>query len=54
MGVSEQTFYRWNKKFAGVDVPELCRLKQQVSVSLRSLRGNLFREFELLEQLIGG
>ena len=28
MGVSEQTFYRWKKKFAGMGVAEVRRLKQ--------------------------
>ena len=28
MGVSEQTFYRWKRKYAGLDVAELRRLKQ--------------------------
>ena len=28
MGVSQQTFYRWKKKFAGLGVGELRRLKQ--------------------------
>ena len=27
MGVSEQTFYRWKKKFAGMGVAEVRRLK---------------------------
>ena len=28
MGVSEPTFYRWKKQFAGMGVPEIRRLKQ--------------------------
>ncbi len=28
MGISQQTFYRWKKKYAGVGVSELRRLKQ--------------------------
>lgn len=28
MGVSEQAFYRWKKKFAGMGVAEVRRLKQ--------------------------
>ena len=27
MGISEQTFYRWKKKFAGMGVAEVRRLK---------------------------
>lgn len=28
MGISEPTFYRWKKKFRGMDVAEIRRLKQ--------------------------
>jgi putative transposase len=28
MEISEVTFYRWKKKYAGLGVSELCRLKQ--------------------------
>ncbi len=28
LGISEQTFYRWKKKFAGMGVAELRRLRQ--------------------------
>ena len=28
MGISEQAFYRWKKKYAGMGVAELRRLKQ--------------------------
>jgi putative transposase len=28
MGITEPTFYRWKKKFAGMGVPEIRRLKQ--------------------------
>ena len=28
MGISEQTFYRWKKKYGGLDMSELRRLKQ--------------------------
>jgi len=28
MGISEQTFYRWKKKYAGMGVAELRRVKQ--------------------------
>ena len=28
LGVSEQTFYRWKKQFAGMGVVEIRRLKQ--------------------------
>ncbi len=28
LGISEQTFYRWKKRFAGMGVAELRRLRQ--------------------------
>jgi putative transposase len=28
MGITEQTFYRWKKKFGGMGVAELARLRQ--------------------------
>ena len=28
MGVSEPSFYRWKKRFAGMGVPEIRRLRQ--------------------------
>ena len=28
MGVSEQSFYRWKKKYMGMGIPELRRLRQ--------------------------
>lgn len=28
LGISEQTFYRWQRKFAGIGVAELRRLRQ--------------------------
>ncbi len=28
LGISEQTFYRWKRKFAGIGVAELRRLRQ--------------------------
>jgi len=31
MGISEQTFYRWKKQYAGMGVAELRRLKQLVA-----------------------
>ena len=31
MGISEQTFYRWKKKYGGLGMRELRRLKQMVA-----------------------
>ena len=38
LGVSEQTFYRWKKKYAGMGVAELRRLKQ-LEQENRKLKG---------------
>ena len=35
IGISEQTFYRWKRKFAGMGVAELRRLKQLEEESRR-------------------
>ena len=35
MGISEQTFYNWKKKYSGMGVPEIRRLK-----ALRKRTGN--------------
>lgn len=37
LGVSEQTFYRWKKKYAGLGVAELRRLKQLKEPELQSI-----------------
>ena len=31
LGIGEQTFYRWKKKYAGLGIAELRRLKQLVA-----------------------
>lgn len=43
MGVSEQTFFRWKKKFAGMGVAEVRRLKQleEENRKLKSLVADL-------------
>jgi putative transposase len=38
MGISEVTFYRWKKKYAGLGVAELRRLKQLEDENLRLKR----------------
>jgi putative transposase len=37
MQISEQTFYRWKKKFGGMGVPEVRRLKQ-LDLEVRRLK----------------
>jgi putative transposase len=45
MGISEQTFYRWKRKFAGLGIPELRRLKllEQENRKLKRLVADLIR-----------
>jgi putative transposase len=38
MGVSEQTFYRWKKKFSGLEVDQVRQLKQLREENLRLKR----------------
>ena len=41
MGVSEPTFYRWKKKYAGLGVAEVRRLKQLEEENRKSKRPSL-------------
>ena len=38
MGTSQQTFYRWRRKFASMDTAELRRLKQLGKENMRCAR----------------
>jgi putative transposase len=40
LGVTEQSFYRWKRKFAGMGIAELRRLKQLEEDRTMVLRGN--------------
>lgn len=56
MGVSEQTFYRWRKKFAGMGVAELRRLKQleEENKKLKQLVADLSLDKKMLQDVVQG
>ncbi len=56
MGISEQTFYRWKKKFAGMGVAELRRLKQleDENRKLKQLVADLSLDKAMLQDALRG
>ena len=54
MGVSEQTFYRWKKQYAGMGVAELRRMKQleEENRKLKQLVADLSLDKEMLQDVI--
>jgi putative transposase len=54
MGVSEATFYRWKKQFAGMGVAEIRRLKQleQENQQLKRLVGDLTLDKQMLQDVL--
>lgn len=54
LGVTEQTFYRWKRKFAGVDVAELRRLRQveEENRRLKQLVADLTLDKHMLQEVI--
>jgi putative transposase len=54
MGVSEQTFYRWKKKYAGMGVTELRRLRQleEENRRLKQLVADLSLDKTMLQEVI--
>ena len=54
LGVSEQTFYRWKKKFVGMGIAELCRLKQleEENRRLKQLGADLSLDKHMLQAVI--
>jgi putative transposase len=54
MGVSEQTFYRWKKKYAGMGVAELRRLRQleEENRRLKQLVADLTLDKHMLQEVI--
>ena len=53
-GVTEQTFYRWKKKFAGNTVSDVRKLKQLVKDNARLLRllGQRDVEIDAMKELL--
>jgi putative transposase len=54
MGVSEQTFYRWKKKYAGLGVAEVRRLRQleEENRQLKQLVADLSLDKHMLQEVL--
>ncbi len=54
MGISEATFYVWKKKYAGLGVSELRRLKQleEENARLKRLVADLSLDKEMLQEVV--
>jgi putative transposase len=54
MGVSEQTFYTWRRKYAGMGVAELRRLKQveDENRNLKQVVADLSRDKHILQETL--
>ena len=54
LGITEQTFYRWKKKFAGMGVAELARLRQleEENKKLKSLVADLTLDKHMLQEVL--
>ena len=53
-GISEQTFYRWRKKYGGLQVSELQQLKQlkEENVRLKGLVADLTLDKQILQEVL--
>ncbi len=56
MGISEQTFFRWKKKFAGMGIAEVRRLKQleEENRKLKQLVADLSLDRQILQDALKG
>jgi len=54
MGITEQTFYRWKKKYSGMDVAEVRRLKQleEENRKLKQLVADLSLDKRMLRDVL--
>jgi putative transposase len=54
MGISEQTFYRWKKKFAGMGIAEVRRLKvlEEENRKLKQLVADLSLDKQMLQDVL--
>jgi putative transposase len=54
-GIAEQTFYRWKKKYEGMGVAELHRLKQleEENRKLKTLVADLSLDKQILQEVLG-
>lgn len=56
MGIAEQTFYRWKKKYAGMGVAELRKLKslEEENKKLKQLVADLALDKKMLQDVVQG
>lgn len=56
IGVTEQTYYRWKRKYTGIDTPEVRRLKQleQENAKLKKLLAESQLDNLALKEVIEG
>lgn len=56
MGITEQTFYRWKKKFAGMGVAEVRKLKslEEENKKLKQLVADLALDKKMLQDVVQG
>ena len=56
MGVAEQTFYRWKRRYAGLGVAEIRRLRQleEENRRLKQLVADLALDKAMLEEVLRG
>ena len=54
LGISEQTFYRWKKRFAGLGVAELRRLRtlEEENKELKQLVADLSLDKKMLQDVL--
>jgi putative transposase len=54
MGISDQTFYRWKKKYGGLGLAELRRLKQleEENKHLKQLVADLSLDKQMLQDIL--
>ena len=54
LGITEQTFYRWRRKFAGMGVSDLRRLKQleDENKRLKALVADLTLDKHMLQEVV--
>jgi len=54
MGISEATFYNWKKKYSGLDISELRRLKQleEENRKLKQLVADLSLDKKMLQDVL--
>ena len=54
LGISEQTFYRWKKRFAGLGIAELRRLRilAEENGKLKQLVADLSQDTKMLQDVL--